>query len=40
LMPGEVVTRETLEICQHLLAAGANPYATDPTFETICVVDK
>ena len=38
LMPGEVVTRETLDVCQHLLAAGANPYATDPTFETICVV--
>jgi arginine/lysine/ornithine decarboxylase len=38
LMPGEVVTRETLEVCQHLLAAGANPYATDPTFESICVV--
>jgi arginine/lysine/ornithine decarboxylase len=39
LMPGEVVTRETLEVCQHLLAAGANPYATDPTFEMICVVE-
>jgi arginine/lysine/ornithine decarboxylase len=38
LMPGEVVTRETLEVCQKLLAAGANPYASDPTFETICVV--
>ncbi len=38
LMPGEVVTRETLEVCQKLLAAGANPYASDPTFEMICVV--
>ncbi len=38
LMPGEVVTRETLDVCQKLLAAGANPYASDPTFETICVV--
>jgi arginine/lysine/ornithine decarboxylase len=38
LMPGEVVTSEILEVCQHLLAAGANPYASDPTFETICVV--
>jgi arginine decarboxylase len=38
LMPGEVVTREALEVCQKLLAAGANPYASDPTFETICVV--
>jgi arginine/lysine/ornithine decarboxylase len=38
LMPGEVVTSEILDVCQHLLAAGANPYASDPTFETICVV--
>ena len=38
LMPGEVVTRETLDVCQQLLAAGANPYASDPTFKTICVV--
>ena len=38
LMPGEVVTHETLDVCQHLLAAGANPYATDPTFDTLCVV--
>jgi arginine decarboxylase len=38
LMPGEQVTKETLEVCQQLLAAGANPYASDPTFETICVV--
>jgi arginine decarboxylase len=38
LMPGEQVTNETLDVCQQLLAAGANPYASDPTFETICVV--
>jgi arginine decarboxylase len=38
LMPGEVVTREVLEVCQKLLAAGAHPYASDPTFEMICVV--
>jgi lysine decarboxylase len=39
LMPGEVVSKETLEVCQQLLAAGANPYASDPTFETIRVVE-
>lgn len=39
LMPGEVVSQETLDVCQQLLAAGANPYASDPTFETICVVE-
>jgi arginine/lysine/ornithine decarboxylase len=39
LMPGEVVTPEILDVCQHLLAAGANPYASDPTFETICVIN-
>jgi arginine decarboxylase len=39
LMPGEVVTRETLDVCQQLLAAGANPYASDPTFKTVCVVE-
>ena len=38
LMPGETVTREVLDVCQQLLAAGAHPYASDPTFETICVV--
>ena len=40
LMPGEVVSQETLDVCRQLLAAGANPYASDPTFETIRVVDK
>jgi arginine/lysine/ornithine decarboxylase len=38
LMPGEVVTREVLDVCQQLLAAGANPYASDVTFDTVCVV--
>jgi lysine decarboxylase len=38
LMPGEVVSQETLEVCRQLLVAGANPYASDPTFETIQVV--
>jgi lysine decarboxylase len=38
LMPGETVTREVLEVCQQLLAAGAHPYASDTTFGTICVV--
>ncbi|HEX4413563.1 MAG TPA: aminotransferase class I/II-fold pyridoxal phosphate-dependent enzyme [Lacipirellulaceae bacterium] len=38
LMPGETVTREVLDVCRRLLAAGANPYASDTTFETICVV--
>jgi lysine decarboxylase len=39
LMPGEVVSQDTLETCQRLLAAGANPYASDPTFSTIRVVE-
>jgi lysine decarboxylase len=39
LMPGEVVSQETLETCQRLLAAGANPYASDPTLSTIRVVE-
>jgi lysine decarboxylase len=38
LMPGEVVSQETLDVCRRLLAAGANPYASDPSFETIRVV--
>ena len=38
LMPGEVVSRETLDVCHRLLAAGANPYASDPTFQTVRVV--
>lgn len=38
LMPGEVVSKETLIVCRQLLAAGANPYASDPSLETIRVV--
>jgi arginine/lysine/ornithine decarboxylase len=39
LMPGELVTKDTLDVCRQLLAAGAHPYASDPTFETIRVVE-
>jgi lysine decarboxylase len=39
LMPGEIVTAETLDVCRQLLAAGAHPYASDPTLETIRVVE-
>jgi arginine/lysine/ornithine decarboxylase len=39
LMPGELVTRETMEVCQKLLAAGAHPYASDPTLATVRVVE-
>ncbi len=39
LMPGETVSEETMEVCRQLLEAGANPYASDPTFETIRVVE-
>jgi lysine decarboxylase len=35
LMPGEVISAETLHVCQRLLAAGAHPYANDPTLETV-----
>jgi lysine decarboxylase len=38
LMPGEMVTNETIDVCRQLLAAGAHPYASDPTFETVRVV--
>ncbi len=38
LMPGEMITEATLNVCRQLLAAGAHPYASDPTFETIRVV--
>jgi lysine decarboxylase len=40
LMPGEVVTQETIEVCRQLLAAGGHPYASDPKLETIRVVKK
>jgi arginine decarboxylase len=39
LMPGELVTSETVEVCRHLLAAGAHPYASDPSLDTIRVVE-
>jgi lysine decarboxylase len=39
LMPGELVTDDTLNVCRQLLAAGAHPYASDPTFATIRVVE-
>jgi arginine decarboxylase len=39
LMPGEMVTRETIDVCRKLLAAGAHPYASDTSLETIRVVD-
>jgi lysine decarboxylase len=39
LMPGEMVTRETIDVCRKLLAAGAHPYACDTTLETVRVVE-
>jgi lysine decarboxylase len=39
LMPGEMVTNEIIMVCRKLLAAGAHPYASDPTLETIRVVE-
>jgi lysine decarboxylase len=39
LMPGEMVTKETIDVCCKLLAAGAHPYASDATLETIRVVE-
>jgi arginine decarboxylase len=39
LMPGEIVTPETIAVCRQLLAAGAHPYASDATLETIRVVE-
>jgi lysine decarboxylase len=39
LMPGELVTAETIDVCRQLLTAGAHPYASDPALETIRVVD-
>ncbi len=38
LMPGEMITQETLEVCRRLLAAGAHPYVSDTTLETVRVV--
>ncbi len=39
LMPGEIITDEVVEICQRLLAAGADPHASDPLLATVRVVD-
>jgi lysine decarboxylase len=39
LMPGEMVSEQTLDVCRQLLAAGAHPYASDSTLETIRVVE-
>jgi lysine decarboxylase len=39
LMPGELVTKETIDVCRQLLAAGAHPYASDPSLETVRVVE-
>lgn len=38
LMPGEMVTRQVIDVCRQLLAAGAHPYASDPTLQTLAVV--
>jgi len=38
LMPGEEITGETIDVCRRLLAAGAHPYASDPTLATVRVV--
>jgi lysine decarboxylase len=39
LMPGEMVTAETIDVCKKLQAAGAHPYASDPTLQTVRVVE-
>jgi lysine decarboxylase len=39
LMPGELVTAETIDVCRQLQAAGAHAYASDTTLETIRVVE-
>ncbi len=39
LTPGEMVTAEVVEVCRRLLAAGAHPYASDSTLQTIRVVE-
>jgi lysine decarboxylase len=40
LMPGELVTAETIDVCRQLQAAGAHAYAADTTLKTIRVVDE
>jgi lysine decarboxylase len=39
VMPGEMITNELVDVCRQLLAAGAHPYASDATLETIRVVE-
>jgi lysine decarboxylase len=39
VMPGEMITKELVGVCRQLLAAGAHPYASDATLETIRVVE-
>jgi lysine decarboxylase len=39
LMPGEVVTPEIIELCRQLLAAGGHPYASDPSLQSLQVVE-
>lgn len=39
LMPGELVTREAIDVCRRSFAAGAHPYASDATLETVLVVE-
>jgi arginine/lysine/ornithine decarboxylase len=38
LMPGELITKDTIDVCRKLLAAGAHPYASDTSLETVRVV--
>jgi lysine decarboxylase len=40
LMPGELVNQDVIEQCRELSAAGAHPYASDPSLSTIRVVKK
>lgn len=40
LMPGETVTQITIDVCRQLLAAGGHLYASDPTLNTVRVVEK
>jgi lysine decarboxylase len=39
LMPGEMVSAETIDVCRQLLAAGAHLYASDATLQTVRVVE-
>jgi lysine decarboxylase len=38
LMPGESISKETIEVCREMLAAGAHPYASDTSLATVRVV--